>query len=473
MQQVPTAKWIRFGIASLLFILLVIWIGNYWILLGLPLLFDVYITQLIPWGFWKKTKDGQKPAAWKEWLDALLFALVAVYIINIFFFQNYKIPTSSLEKTLLVGDHLFVSKMSFGPRMPITPVSFPLVQNAFPILNTKSYTEWPTWKYTRIKGFGTVERNDIVVFNFPAGDTVAFSRPNPSYFNIIREIGQSRLSGSQESQMEDEYEQRQKERELGREYVNQHPNEFGEVVFRPVDRRDNYVKRCIALPGDLLEIRHNQVYINNEKADAHKGIQHNYRIVTDGTKLNERFFERMGISNDDRNEGGIGPYYTLPLTDEMAESMRSMSFIREITIDEIKPDLTGQSVFPYSRYFPWSRDNYGPVRIPKKGATVTLTPENLLLYERIIRNYEGNELTVKAGKIFINGEESSNYTFGMDYYFMMGDNRHKSADSRYWGFVPEDHVVGKPILVWLSLNKDRSFLSGIRWNRFFKIVSKE
>lgn len=477
MQQTPTAKWIRFGIAALIYLLMVIWIGNYWLLLGLPILFDAYITKLIPWGFWKKTKDGQKPPVWIEWIDALIFALIAVYLINIFLFQNYKIPTSSLEKTLLVGDHLFVSKVSYGPRMPITPISFPLVQNSFPIINIKSYTDWPKWDYRRLKGFGEVERNDIVVFNFPAGDTVAFHRPNPAYFNIIREIGQSRLAGDAslllEHPVDTEYGKRQLARELGRQYVEQHPNEFGEVLFRPVDRRDNYVKRCVAIPGDLFEIRHNQIYINGEKTETPGGVQHNYHVITDGTKLNQRFFDRLDISRDDQNEGGIGPHYILPLTAKMAEQVKEMSFINEVTIDENKPDNTGQSVFPYSHYFPWSRDNFGPVRIPKKDATVTLTLENLLLYERIINNYEGNELAVRAGKIFINGEETNKYTFKMDYYFMMGDNRHKSADSRYWGFVPEDHIVGKPILVWLSLNKDKTFLNKIRWNRFFKIAGKE
>jgi len=466
LRNVPTASWIKFSIAALLFTLWVIWIGNFWILLGLPVIFDLYITNLVPWGAWKKTKDGSKPPAWKEWLDALLFALVAVYLINIFFFQNYKIPTSSLEKTLLVGDHLFVSKMSYGPRMPITPLSFPLVQNTFPIINTKSYSKKPQWDYKRLAGFGDVERNDIVVFNFPAGDTVAFLRRNPAYFNITRGIGRNILDDTDSA--ETEYQQRLRERQAGKQYIEQNPREFGEIVAHPVDRRDNYVKRCVALPGDTFEIRHNQIHINGEAVEDPEKVQYTYHVITDGTQLNKRFYERLGISNDDRYEGGMGPHYKLPLTQDMLEKIKKMPFIKDVYKDEVKPDNSRRQVFPYSRYFSWSRDNYGPLVIPEKGATVDISPRNILLYERIIVNYEGNSLNVKDNQITINGEPADEYTFGMDYYFMMGDNRHKSADSRYWGFVPEDHVVGKPILVWLSLDKDKSFPLNIRWNRFFK-----
>lgn len=474
LQDAPKASWIKFSIAALLFVLWVIWIGNFWILLGLPIIFDLYITKFIPWNAWKKTKDGSKPPAWKEWLDALVFALVAVYLINIFFFQNYKIPTSSLEKTLLVGDHLFVSKMSYGPRMPMTPLSFPLVQNTFPIINTKSYSEKPQWDYKRLAGFGDVERGDIVVFNFPAGDTVAFRQPNPAYFNIIRRYGQSRLSRNQNSNHShlSEYERRLKARALGAEFVKQNPNEFGEVIWRPVDRRDNYVKRCVALPGDTFEIRHNKIYINGEVFEEPEGVQHNYHIITDGTNLNKNFYERLDISDPERYAGRSGPYYTLPLTESMLQEVKKMPFIEEVAVSESKVDSSTNQVFPYSKYYQWSRDNYGPLVMPQKGATVNISPKNILLYERIIRNYEGNTLEVKDGEIIVNGEKTDEYTFKMNYYFMLGDNRHNSADSRYWGFVPEDHIIGKPILVWLSLNKNKSFPMNIRWDRFFKYAGE-
>jgi signal peptidase I len=474
LQNVKRASWIKFSIAALLFVLWVIWLGNFWILLGLPVIFDLYITKIIPWDGWKKTKDGSKPPAWKEWLDALVFALVAVYLINIFFFQNYKIPTSSLEKTLLVGDHLFVSKMSYGPRVPITPLSFPLVQNTFPIINTKSYSEKPQWDYKRLSGFGKVKRGDIVVFNFPAGDTVAFLQPNPSYFNIIRQYGQGRMQRNDNKKFHamSEYQQRLEERKLGAEFVKNNPENFGEVIGRPVDKRDNYVKRCVALPGDTFSIKNNKIFINGELFEEHEGVQHNYHIITDGTTLSKKFYERLEVSDPDRYAGRPGPYYSLPLTQKMAEEVKKMPFIEQIAIAESESDSSGMQVFPYSNNFPWSRDNYGPLVMPKKGATVRISPENILLYERIIRNYEGNTLEMKENQLFINGEPADEYTFKMDYYFMLGDNRHNSADSRYWGFVPEDHIIGKPILVWLSLDQSKSFPMNIRWDRFFKYAGK-
>lgn len=477
MQNIPKARLIRFILAAVIYLLMVIWIGNYWLLPGLLIIFDVYISKKVPWTFWKKTKDGKKPAAWIEWIDALLFALVAVYIINLFFFQNYKIPTSSLEKTMLVGDHLFVSKMSYGPRMPVTPIAFPLVQNTFPIINTNSYTEWPKWDYKRLKGFSDVKRNDIVVFNFPTGDTVPFLHTNPDYYITIRELGLSQLSQNpsliKDKKFESEYEFRQFTNSLGRSIVKEHPQEFGEVHFRPVDRRDNYVKRCVALPGDTFQIKSNQIIINGHAVENPKGVQHNYHVITDGTLLNQRFFDRLEISNDDRNQGGVGPHYILPLTAEMAKQVASYKFVQSVEMDEQKPSSSRESVYPFSEKYPWSRDNYGPLVMPKAGATVDLNMDNILLYERIITAYEGNDLNVMDDTIYINGEKSDSYTFEMDYYFMMGDNRHKSADSRYWGFVPEDHIVGRPILVWLSLNKDKSFPANIRWNRFFKLVTGE
>lgn len=477
MQNIPKARLIRFILAAVIYLLMVIWIGNYWLLPGLLIIFDVYISKKVPWTFWKKTKDGKKPAAWIEWIDALLFALVAVYIINLFFFQNYKIPTSSLEKTMLVGDHLFVSKMSYGPRMPVTPIAFPLVQNTFPIINTNSYTEWPKWDYKRLKGFSDVKRNDIVVFNFPTGDTVPFLHTNPDYYITIRELGLSQLSQNpnliKDKKFESEYEFRQFTNSLGRSIVKEHPQEFGEVHFRPVDRRDNYVKRCVALPGDTFQIKSNQIFINGHAVENPKGVQHNYHVITDGTLLNQRFFDRLEISNDDKNQGGVGPHYILPLTAEMAKQVASYKFVQSVEMDEQKPSSSRESVYPFSEKYPWSRDNYGPLVMPKAGATVALNMDNILLYERIITAYEGNDLNVMDDTIYINGEKTDSYTFEMDYYFMMGDNRHKSADSRYWGFVPEDHIVGRPILVWLSLNKDKSFPANIRWNRFFKLVTGE
>ncbi len=479
MPKVSVARWIRFSIAALVYVLWVIWVGNYWLLLGLAVMFDVYITKKVPWDFWKRTKDGKKPKAWIEWADALIFALVAVYFINLFLFQNYKIPTSSLEKSLLVGDHLFVSKMSYGPRIPNTPLSFPLLQNTVPIINTKSYFEWPKWDYRRLKGFGKVENNNIVVFNFPTGDTVPVKYVNPDIYIESRNRGLGRSYTNKELmaglENASQWEINKKLREIGMEQIHLNPEHYGEVVYRPVDRRDNYVKRCIAIAGDTFEMRHNQVYINGEKAENPEGLQHWYNIITDGTKLNSRFLDKIEVSNEDAANMGMGPYYRIPLTEEKAEKMKSFPFIRQMAMDDKMVDSTAMpDVWPYSTDFKWSRDNFGPLYIPKKGATIKLNLKDLVLYDRVITAYEGNTLTVKDGEIYINGEKSTEYTFKMDYYFMIGDNRHQSADSRYWGFVPEDHVVGRPILVWLSLNKDKSWFGGkIRFNRFFKWVVNE
>lgn len=474
MENKSTLKWIKALLALIIFLLCVIWIGNYWLLFGLPIIFDIYITKFVPWTFWKKSKEGKKPSKILEWIDALIFALVAVYIINLFLFQNYKIPTSSLEKSLLVGDHLFVSKVSFGPRMPNAPIAFPLVQNTFPITNSKSYTEWPLWGYHRLKGFGDVKRNDIVVFNFPAGDTVAFNVPNPSYYEIIMGEGINKVARNPQllsgNPFKNSFERNLYLSDLGRKEVMKQSNIYGEILWRPVDKRDNYVKRCVALPGDTLEIRHNVVYINGKPGENSDDLQHNYRIQSDGTLLGDKFFERLEISNEDRSYGGVGPDYNLPLTVAKAEQVKEMASIRRIVMEEEYPDSTGFRVFPYSSDYPWSRDNFGPLWMPKKGATVELNVQNIVLYQRIITAYEGNTLDYKNDQIVINGKVATSYTFKMDYFFMLGDNRHKSADSRYWGFVPEDHVVGKPILVWLSLDKDKSFPGNIRWNRFFKIV---
>lgn len=467
-------RWAKAIFAAIVYVLFVVWIGNYWLMLGLPIVADAYTTKFVPWGFWKKRKDGKKPSAWIEWADALIFALVAVYIINLFLFQNYKIPTSSLEKSLLVGDHLFVSKVSYGPRMPNAPIFFPLVQNTFPITNTKSYAEWPMWGYKRLAGLGQVQRNDIVVFNFPAGDTLCFNVPNPDYYTLLLSEGSNYLRMHPEilngKSFSNSWERNHYLMNIGRAQIDSKKGVFGDIIWRPVDKRDNYVKRCVAIPGDTLQMIHNHLYINGKEVDNPENLQHNYYISTNGVQLNNKFFERMEISNEDKSYGGVGPNYYLPLTVDKAKAMENMPIISSIVIDEEQPDSTGLNVYPYSTDYPWSRDNYGPLWMPQAGATVKLDMKNVLLYERIITAYEGNKLEVANDKIYINGKQTDEYTFKMNYYYMLGDNRHKSADSRYWGFVPEDHIVGKPIFVWLSLNPDKPLFSSVRWNRFFMSV---
>lgn len=466
MKNFNKKQWIKFGIAAFLYALFCLWMQNGWLLLGEIVLVDIYLTKFIPWGAWKKSTNPTIQSI-LSWVDDIVFALVAVYFINIFLFQNYQIPSSSLEKSLLVGDYLFVSKLSYGPRVPNTPISFPLVQNTLPILNCKSYTDWPEWGYKRVKGLGEVKRNDIVVFNFPAGDTIALLQQNPDYYTLVAQYG--------------------------REAIHLNKATFGEVMYRPVDKRENYVKRCIGMPGDSLSIRDNQVYINGKAAENPENMQFNYYIETDGTMFNEEQFSLMDVSKDDRGllgggngygqdllaylgfqanaNGQYNPVYRMPLTNKALAIAKKFAFVKKIVIE---PDAIGGTTYPVDYKTGWARDNYGPIWIPKKGATIKLDEKNLALYHRCIKNYENNKLEVKDGKIYINDQPSTEYTFKYDYYWMMGDNRHNSADSRSWGFVPEDHIVGKPIMIWLSLDKDHSlFDGGIRWERIFRWVHKD
>ena len=458
--QRPVKQWVKFGIWALIYILFITWVGNFWWLFLLPLIFDIFITRFIPYDWWKKYKDTN-PVIYTicSWIDAIIFALVAVYFIFLYLFQNYQIPSSSLEKSLLVGDFLFVSKVAYGPRVPNTPLSFPLVQHTFP-WGGKSYFEKPQWDYKRLKGLGKVERGDIVVFNFPAGDTVAVKQQNPDYYTLCYYYG--------------------------REVVNQRSDIFGDIIWRPVDRRENYVKRCVGVPGDTLSIVNNQIYINGKELPDNEGVQYNYYVQTTGAVITSKTFDKLGISKEDRlllnpstNVGqqefqamGLDvsrPVYHLPLTRQMKADLMAMSIIDTIIIE---PDWRGGDVYPLGAK-PWTRDNYGPIYMPKKGETLAINADNYAIYERVIRNYEHNSIEMKDSVVYINGVPANEYTFKMDYYFMMGDNRHKSADSRYWGFVPEDHIVGQPVVVWLSLNKDKGWFDGkIRWNRFFKYAGK-
>lgn len=464
MKKIEKKQYIKFAIAAVLYGLFILWMQNGWLALGYILLIDIYLTKYIPWGFWKKTKNPTLKSIF-DWVDDIIFALVAVYFINLFVFQNYQIPSSSLEKSLLVGDYLFVSKVSYGPRVPNTPLSFPLVQNTLPILNCKSYLDWPSWGYKRVAGLGKIQRNDIVVFNFPAGDTIALLQQNPDYYTLVQMYG--------------------------REAVRMNKQTFGDIIYRPVDKRENYVKRCVGLPGDSLSVRNNQVYINGKAAQNPKNMQLNYFVETE-TPLTETMFRNWGVSRDDympygqpctvsdpetlsflgfqpNANGAYNLVYRFPMTEAMVAQVKKLPSVKKVIVE---PEVFGGTMYyPVDYDNGWTRDNYGPIWIPKRGATIELTPENLALYRRCIKNYENNELEEKDGVVYINGEKASTYTFKYDYYWMMGDNRHNSADSRSWGFVPEDHIVGKPIMIWLSLDKDRSlFDGGIRWNRLFRWV---
>ena len=439
-------RWFKFALYGGLYLLWVIWLGNYWWLLGLAVIFDIYVTKKVKWAFWsRKSKNGKKSAL-VEWTDALVFAIVAATFIRIFFFEAYTIPTSSMEKTLRVGDYLFVSKIHYGPRVPQTPISFPLVHNVMPIFGGESYSQIISNDYRRLKGFSKVERDDIVVFGFPHGDTILKAAPMDDYYTHVRING--------------------------RAYTEKM---YGPIVVRPNDKKDNYVKRCVAIAGDTLSVVNGKVIVNGIPQKDIEGIQNTYTVYTNGTTINPKVMQKLDINPDDYYyDSSLPGYPALPLTQEAYKQVVAMVNVVEVrqNIDVYPPEYPDSPImlFPFSENYKWTRDNYGPIWIPKAGATTEINANNYHLYQRIITAYEGNTFEVKDGKIYINGQQSNTYTFKQDYYFMMGDNRHNSLDSRYWGFVPEDHIVGTPAIIWFSTDKNKSFPSNIRWNRLFNFI---
>ena len=480
-------QWAKFIVVLVLYLLFIYWLRSWLGLIVVPFIYDAYISKKINWQWWK---DAEGPTRFvMSWVDAIVFALVAVYFINLFFFQNYVIPSSSLEKSLLTGDYLFVSKVSYGPRIPQTPLTMPLTQHTLPMLECKSYIEWPQWEYRRAKGLGTVELNDIVVFNYPAGDTI-LTNYETYYYQFCYDLGtelylqqhpdavspDSLSKADQLSLFNEIY-------ALGASFIKNNPNyapgsgalTLGRVDTRPADRRENYVKRCVGLPGQKLQIKNRIVYLDGKENKQPENVQYTYFVKLNNLSVYDLASERM---DDLRKElmitledvKSLAEYGYMPLTAHAAKVLKERGVASEVNI------VTDNDYHPFNDVYPrngnthWTRDNYGPVWIPKKGGSIDLTLDNIAVYERPIRVYEGNELEVRDGKIFINGEQTSKYTFKMDYYWMMGDNRHNSADSRYWGFVPEDHIVGKPIFIWWSSDPDRRGFSGIRWSRLFRMV---
>lgn len=465
-------QWAKFVVVLALYLLFLVWVESWLGLIVVPFIFDVYITKKIHWQWWK---DEEGPVRFiMSWVDALVFALVAVYFINLFFFQNYVIPSSSLEKSLLTGDYLFVSKVSYGPRIPETPLTMPLTQHTMPLVNVKSYIEWPHWDYRRVKGLGNVKLNDIVVFNYPAGDTLVNEERYQAndYYQMVYSIGDQLMQqNGQEKDVRamNPLQQRHYFEQVyatGRNYISSMPGEYGDIISRPTDRRENYVKRCVGLPGQTLQIKNRIVYLNGKANKEPDNVQYTYKMKLKG-EFPIDLADELGITNEDLlmyNQSGVIPlikkaYMALKANRNLVESI------------SINTDATYGDLYPLNIYTGWTRDNYGPVWIPKKGESIALTLKNLPVYERCIKVYERNDLKVdNAGRIFINGKQAKSYTFKLDYYWMMGDNRHNSADSRYWGFVPEDHIVGKPIFIWWSHSPDHPGFSGIRWNRLFTFV---
>jgi len=467
-EPVTAKQWLKLAIVLVLYLAFLYWVGSWWGLIVVPFIYDIYITKKIRWQWWK---DAEKPVKFiMSWVDALVFALVAVYFINLYFFQNYVIPSSSLEKSLLTGDYLFVSKVSYGPRIPQTPLTMPLTQHTLPVLQCKSYIEWPHWDYRRVKGFGKVELNDIVVFNYPAGDTLCSAQQYQAYdfyqmcYSIGYQIYPERPNPDSLS-AEDRMRYFQTIYDAGRAEIKRNQAEYGEVTTRPTDRRENYVKRCVGLPGQTLQIKNRIVYLDGKANKEPDNVQYSYYVKLKQS-LPDDVMKELGISMEDLTSLNTLGY--MPLTKHAVAALSTRSdLVESITLNTDSNDL---DIYPLNGNYHWTRDNYGPVWIPEKGKSIDLTLDNIAIYERPIRTYEGNDLQVRDGRIYINGKEARSYTFKMDYYWMMGDNRHNSADSRYWGFVPEDHVVGKPIFIWWSSDPDRHGIGGVRWNRLFRLV---
>ena len=430
-------QWAKFVVVLALYLLFLVWVESWLGLIVVPFIFDVYITKKIHWQWWK---DEEGPVRFiMSWVDALVFALVAVYFINLFFFQNYVIPSSSLEKSLLTGDYLFVSKVSYGPRIPETPLTMPLTQHTLPLVNVKSYVEWPHWDYRRVKGLGNVKLNDIVVFNYPAGDTLCNEERYQAndYYQMVYSIGDQILEQNgqqQDVRVLNPLQQRryfEKVYAAGRNYILNMPGEYGDIISRPTDRRENYVKRCVGLPGQTLQIKNRIVYLDGKANKEPDNVQYTYKMKLKG-EFPIDLADELGITNEDLlmyNQSGVIPltkkaYLALKANKNLVESI-------SINADAIYGDL-----YPLNAYTGWTRDNYGPVWIPKKGKSIQLNLKNLPIYERCIKVYEGNDLKVDSqGNIFINGKLAKSYTFKLDYYWLMGDNRHNSADSRYLSLI--------------------------------------
>lgn len=414
----------------------------------------------------------RKKSQLRDWGEAAVFAIVAATIIKSYTFEAYKIPSSSMEETLLVGDFLFVSKLNYGPKIPSLPLTFPFTHNSFrdiPIPGmpaTKSYLDWVEFPYLRIPGWQKIKNDDIVVFNFPEGDTIIVDNVLEShsyYGEVIKEAIKIRNSYGPHAanKTADEY------MRLGRESLLKQYK----IDYRPADKRSNYIKRCVGIPGDVLEVKSGQLFVNDKAQQDFEHKQYRYYIFIHG-EFSTAKLKKLGLTKEDLAIDEYGNPQTdprlryYPLTAAQVEAIKKMPNVDSLRREEYPKQFKPiNEIFPHSRNYDWSLDNFGPLKVPSKGETVQLDTMNIALYKRIISTYEGHKLEIKADKIFIDGAETKTYTFAMNYYFMMGDNRHGSADSRYWGFVPDDHIVGKASMIWMSSGEE-----GIRWNRIFNFI---
>lgn len=425
----------------------------------------------------------------KNWVDPIIFAVIAASIIRGYFIEAFTIPTSSLEKSLMVGDFLFVNKFAYGPKIPQTPLAFPFAHHTLPLSETKkSYLEWIKLPYFRLPGFGSVKNDDIVVFNYPDGDTVALKQQNQSYYQIIRDIVDNEIAESKDKNLNKDAVTRQVW-----EYVNTNKEQFGEIVGRPVDKREHYVKRCVGIAGDNFEVRAGDVYINDKLQNMPTKAQHHYFVKAKSSFITLEYLDKLdvyvteallvsvGLANEqpcvflEPFTGGNGRYiplhnydytvfkntfttkdtavYCLNMTEESAAKIKSDPNVYQVFKRIDKDNAYDNGIFPHKTSYAWNNDNFGPLLIPKKGLTLPIDTHNVCLYEKIMNTYDDgiHQVTKQGAQVLYDGKPITSYTFKQDYYFMMGDNRHNSADSRSWGMVPYDHVVGSPFFVWFSM----------------------
>lgn len=395
--------WLMSGINIFFFLVMSIFAGA-GILITLPFFIIIEVTiigyYLFAHRFPRKTKS-------REWIDAIGFAVVAATLIRTFFIEAYTIPTGSMEKSLLIGDFLFVSKVNYGARAPMTPISFPFAHNTLPKTNLPSYVEWFSMPFFRLPGLQKIKNNDVVVFNYP--------------------------------------------------------NEEG----RPVDKKENYIKRCLAIAGDTITIINQQVFINGVAAENPPKMQFKYYVKTDGTSFSEKVIRGLDITEGGpvSNQGD----FEIPLTKDSREVMRKQYNVLQVDSAVQPAGSYANYIFPHRESLTWNVDNFGPLYVPKRGDVISLDTINYWIYERAIKVYEHNPtFEMRGNRFYMDGKEITSYTFKFDYYFMMGDNRHNSADSRFWGFVPEDHIVGKALFIWMSWDSNGQGMSKVRWNRLFR-----
>ncbi|MDP3557383.1 MAG: S26 family signal peptidase [Bacteroidota bacterium] len=447
----------------------------------------------------------------KNWIDPIVFAVIAASIIRGYFIEAFTIPTSSLEKSLMVGDFLFVNKFAYGPKIPQTPLAFPFAHHTMPLSETKkSYLEWIKLPYFRLPGFGTVKNENIVVFNYPDGDTVLVNMQDMSYYGIIRYFAQGmeneEIRAGRAPKPKEYYKRMAYELIQNEDAINPlNGKKMGKIYARPVDKREHYVKRCVGIAGDKFEVRDAEVFINETKQATPEKAQHNYFVKCSShlfgeekelpsgriTLSNETLLDKLDIY---ASEVGIEAYskdtivYNLNMPASVAQEVKQMPGVVSVTKKIIPAGTRELSIFPHNNAYAWNNDNFGPLLIPKKGLTLPIDTHNICLYEKILNTYDDgiHQVGISGAQVLYDGKPITNYTFKQDYYFMMGDNRHNSADSRSWGMVPYDHVVGSPFFVWFSMKyADNNPVSGksvlgslfknskdgkFRWERFLCYV---